>query len=302
MSATQTATSREQHRDIRIGTLVGIRDAAKVVPQIIEYGFESFQLTGGFGVGEVDFADIAARVKDALGDRAVLSSIGYFGNPLQKPEDAELFGKYIDACPAFGVDVIIGFAGALEDRPIDKQWDKFKEVWQPLAQRAADKGVKIGFENCDMGGTWQRPLWNVAHSPAAFDVIFNELSLPNVGLCWEPCHQMVSLIDPIPQLRKYVDRVWHVHGKDATIAWDVLRSSGLRGGKQWVWHRHPGFGDTDWRAILDILRLNKWTGSIDIEGWHDPVLRGDLEYTGQVAALKYLKQCRGGDYVPNPQK
>ena len=289
------------HGDIRIGTLVSMKDAVRVIPQVLPHGFESFQLNGGFGVGLVDFKSIASQVKDLIGDRAVISSIGYFGNPLSKPEDAQNFAAYIDACEHFGVKVIIGFAGALENTPVDKQWDKFREVWAPLCQRALDKGVKVGFENCDMGGTWHAPKWNIAHSPAAFDAIFNEIKLPNIGLCWEPCHQMVSLVDPIPQLRKYVDRVWNVHGKDATIAWDVLRSSGLRGGKQWVWHRHPGFGDTDWRAVIDILRFNKWTGSIDIEGHHDPIYRGELEWTGQVRALNYLKQCRGGEFIPNPK-
>jgi hypothetical protein len=28
--------------------------------------------------------------------------------------------------------------------------------------------------------------------------------------------------------------------------------------------------------------------------------RDDLEMTGQVHALNYLKRCRGGDIVPNP--
>jgi hypothetical protein len=39
---------------------------------------------------------------------------------------------------------------------------------------------------------------------------------------------------------------------------------------------------------------------IDIEGWHDPVYCDDLEMTGQVHGLNYLKQCRGGAYVANP--
>ena len=40
---------------------------------------------------------------------------------------------------------------------------------------------------------------------------------------------------------------------------------------------------------------------IAIEGWHDPVYRNELEITGQVRALDYLKQCRGGaSYLPNP--
>jgi hypothetical protein len=50
---------------------------------------------------------------------------------------------------------------------------------------------------------------------------------------------------------------------------------------------------------LDI-RLGGYQGAIDIEGWHDPVYRGDLEMTGQVRGLHYLQQCRGGDFVPNP--
>ena len=49
---------------------------------------------------------------------------------------------------------------------------------------------------------------------------------------------------------------------------------------------------------LDI-RLGGYQGAIDIEGWHDPVYRGELEMTGQVAGLNYLKRCRTA-YVPNP--
>ena len=36
-----------------------------------------------------------------------------------------------------------------------------------------------------------------------------------------------------------------------------------------------------------------------IEGWHDPAYREELEMTGQVAGMKYLKRCRG-DFVENP--
>ena len=64
--------------------------------------------------------------------------------------------------------------------------------------------------------------------------------------------------------------------------------------------RTPGFGDSNWTDIITILRLAKFKGSIDIEGWHDPVYSRDLEMTGQVHGLNYLKQCRGGAFVPNP--
>ena len=64
--------------------------------------------------------------------------------------------------------------------------------------------------------------------------------------------------------------------------------------------RTPGFGDTNWTDVISELRLAGWTGSIDIEGWHDPVYRDALEMTGQVHALNYLKSCRGGDFVIDP--
>ena len=131
--------------------------------------------------------------------------------------------------------------------------------------------------------------------------MFNEVQSDSIGLEWEPCHQMVSLIDPIAQLRKWVGKIHHIHGKDATIEWDRLKSEGLRGGNYVVRHRTPGFGDSNWTDIISILREAKWSGSIDIEGWHDHVYSGDLEMTGQVFGLNYLKNCRGGAFVPNPE-
>lgn len=292
--------------DIRVGTLCSIRNAASYIKQVLPHGFESFQLTGGFGVGTVDFDAEAKAVRDAIGDAAVVSSIGYFGNPLAKPEDAANFAAYIDAAPKYGCDLVIGFTGAIAGKPVPDSMPEFKRVWSDLAKRAKDSGVKIAFENCDMGGWWHDAGgWNIAHAPAAWDMIWNELPYDNVGLCWEPCHQMVSLIDPIPQLRKLLpaNKVFTVHGKDATIAWDVLREKGIRGGASYVWHRHPGFGDTNWTDVISVLRLGGYQGSIDIEGWHDPVYRDELEMTGQVHALNYLKQCRGGaKFVANPTK
>jgi hypothetical protein len=47
--------------------------------------------------------------------------------------------------------------------------------------------------------------------------------------------------------------------------------------------------------------MNGFKGSIDIEGWHDPVYKDALEMTGQVHGLNYLKDCRGGAFVANPK-
>jgi len=287
--------------DIRVGTLAGMNSGAGYVKQMLPHGFESFSLTCWQYIGKVNLKKTAEEVLQTIEGKAVVSSVGLFGNPLQDKQTAEDWEKMIDAAPLFKTDLIAGFAGAIEGQALPESMKVFKKVWEPLVKRAADKGLRIAFENCDMGGWWHDVRWNIAHSPTAWEMIFNELPYDNLGLQWEPCHQMVSLIDPIPQLRKWVKKIFHVHGKDATVAWDVIRESGIRGGKNYVWHRTPGFGDTNWRDVISILRMGGFKGSIDIEGWHDPVYRGELETTGQVHALNYLKWCRGGDFAANPK-
>lgn len=288
------------HRDIRIGTLVPMNSGAAYIQQILPNGFESFSLTFGPKVA-VDFEQTARESVAAVGDKAVISSVGYFGNPLQSAEDVKQIETCIDKVHLFGAALVCAFPGALDGQPVPESMATFKKVWGPLAKRAKDKGVRIAFENCDMGGRWEAARANIAHAPTAWEMMFHEVPEDNLGLEWEPCHQMSSLVDPLPNLRKWLPKIFHLHGKDATIAWDVLKTSGLRGGKPWIWHRTPGFGDTNWTDVITILRQGKWTGSIDIEGWHDPVYCGELEMTGQVRGLNYLKECRGGPFVANPK-
>jgi sugar phosphate isomerase/epimerase len=301
-SSSSSAINPQQ--DIRIGTLVqangGAEATANYIRQILPHGFESFQLMFWEKIGDVDLDETAKRVLDACGDKATISSIGVFGNPLQNEETARDFGRALQSVKSFGGDIVAGFAGALEDRSVDDNLPRAREVWSKLAKIAEDNGTRIAWENCDMGGTWEAPKWNIAHSPTAWEKLFNEIPSEALGLEWEPCHQMNSLVDPLPQLREWMPKVFHLHGKDATVAWDVVRKYGTRSGRAYVWHRTPGFGDTNWTDIISMLRQNGFKGAIDIEGWHDPVYNGELEMTGQVHGLNYLKKCRGGDFVPNP--
>jgi sugar phosphate isomerase/epimerase len=292
--------SRINHQDITIGTMVPISKGPDYVKQILPHGFESFEPNLG-EVKDTNLEEYAKAVVDLCGDDAKIDCIGIYENPLQNEQAAKDWETMIKAAKFFGARVVSGFAGALEDRPVDQSMPKFKEVFGKLAKLAEDNGVKIAFENCDMGGVWNAPRWNIAHSPRAWDMMFNEIAGDTIGLEWEPCHQMYSFIDPIKQLRKYAKRVYHVHGKDATINHDVIEEYGIRSGLPVVYHRTPGFGDSNWADIITILRLNGFNGAIDVEGWHDPVYNGDLEMTGQVYALDYLRSCRGGEYVENPK-
>jgi len=299
-------TTRLARDTIRIGTLVQGVHGADYIRQILPHGFESFSITFGSTLQGVNIKKLAKEVMEALGDSgAVISSVGVYGNPLETtPTDrATLRGwrTLIDNAHLFGADIVAGFAGRVRGKPIDQSMKRFKSVFGPLARRAADRGVRLAFENCAMGGDWRTGDFNIAHDPTAWEMMFNAVPRKNIGLQWEPCHQMVRLIDPMPQLRKYVKRIFHLHGKDATILWDVVREYGVRGPKPFAFHRTPGFGDSNWTDIISELRRGGFKGSIDIEGWHDPVYREKLEMTGQVHGLNYLKWCRGESFVPNPK-
>ena len=291
--------------DIKIGTLLSAGNVGKAMAKLIGYGFETFSITFWQEIGEHDLAALSKEVKGILqGSGCSISSLSIFANPLTGDAGGEKARKdwlrLIEAAELFGTDLVTGFAGRLVDRPVDESIPVFGQVFSELAQAAAKKNVRIAIENCNMGGDWQRGEWNIGYSSKAWEMMFDSVPYDNIGLQWEPCHQMVQLVDPIPQLRKWVKKIFNVHGKDATVAWDLIRERGIYCGDAFVWHRTPAFGDSNWTDIISILRMNGYKGSIDIEGFHDPVYCGELEYTGQVYGLNYLKNCRGGEYVPNP--
>lgn len=294
-------------KELRIGTMVKCNtgDPAAYVRQIIPHGFESIEPFFWQTLGGADIPRLAASLRDAIGDADVtISTLGMFGNPLEDREmDRETLQGWhtlIDHAHLFGATTIAGFTGRVRGRPIEDSLPRYKEVWGELGRRAADKGLRLAFENCAMDGNWAAGDWNIAHNPDAWELIFNALPHENIGLEWEPCHQMVYLIDPIPQIRKWAPRIFHVHGKDATIRWHIIREHGIFGKHPFVFMRTPGFGDSNWTDVISELRLAGYRGAVDIEGWHDPVYRDALEMTGQIAALDYLKRCRGGTLIPNP--
>jgi sugar phosphate isomerase/epimerase len=295
--------------NIRIGTMVKANalDPAGYVRQIIDHGFESIQPYFWQTLGGKDIVRLAAELREAIGGADVaIEALGMFGNPLEErdPDIETLRGweVLIDNAHLFGAKIVAGFTGRVRGKPLEESLPRYKEVWGELGRRAADKGVKIAFENCAMDGNWASGDWNIAHNPDAWEMMFNAVPFDNLGLEWEPCHQLVYLIEPLPQIRKWAAKIFHVHGKDASVRWDVVREHGIFGKHRFVFMRTPGFGDTNWSDVISELRLAGYKGAIDIEGWHDPVYRGDLEMTGQVHALNHLKRCRGGaKYVANPK-
>ena len=63
--------------DLRIGTILIARDALWQMPKLVENGFECFEITFGESTRAFSLPDMAAKIRDALGNSgAVISTLG----------------------------------------------------------------------------------------------------------------------------------------------------------------------------------------------------------------------------------
>ena len=133
-------------------------------------------------------------------------------------------------------------------------------------------------------------------------MMFDAVPSKAIGLEWEPAHQMVQLIDPLPQLEQWIDRVYHLHGKDVTLHWDpgeeVRASSAPRNSPS---PAPPATATPTGGTCSTSCTPRASRGDLVVEGFHDPIFKDDREWAGQLHALQYLKWCRGGTEV-NPWK
>jgi sugar phosphate isomerase/epimerase len=293
------------HTDVRqipIGTCVPGFVADAWAPHMIKAGFETLSINFHMELGGVDLETQGPKLKAMLdGTGCEITTLGYYCNPIQYDEHRRTLERVIDAAALYGAKVVSTFAGGYEGKSVDESIKAFGAVFGDLAKRCEDKGLKLAIENCPMGGTWDRLTCNLGFNPRAWTMMFNEVPSPALGLEWEPAHQMIQLIDPIAQLRKWTHKVHHVHGKDATVDVAAIRENGVLCDTDWYApERTPGFGDCNWRDIIYILYTGGYDGDICVEGYHDPIYRNTLEMTAQLHALNYLKWCRGGDFTPNP--
>lgn len=286
---------------IKIGTCIPGQQAEQWLPGMKDKGFECFAINFHMTYGGVDLKELAPKVLSMLeGTGTYVSTVGYYCNALQNESQLHDLEYAIDNAHLFGAKTVATFAGALEGQPVDAAIPRFKEVFSELAKRAEDRGVKLAIENCPMSGDWRHPTCNIGFNPDAWELMFDAVPSDALGLEWEPAHQMIQLFDPIPQLRVWAKKIVHLHGKDTSVDWDAVRRRGIYAAKDFAPERTPGFGDTNWRDVFSILHENGYEGDVCIEGYHDPVYSGQWEMTSQLHALKYLKFCRGGDFVPNP--
>lgn len=288
-------------KQIDIGTCIPGPRALDWIPHMAKAGFECVALNFHMSTDGIEITELAPKVKELLdGTGVYVASIGFYCNALQYEDHQKTLEHFIDSAHLFGTDMVSTFAGGLEGQSVEDSMPRFKEVFGELARRAEANGVRLVIENCPMGRNWRHVTCNIGFNPKAWEMMFDAVPSDALGLEWEPGHQMIQLIDPLPQLKQWAHKIYHLHGKDASIDMEEVRRLGVFGAVDFAPQRTPGFGDTDWRNVFSILHQKGYEGNICVEGYHDPVYQGDWEMTAQLHSLQYLKWCRGGDFTPNP--
>lgn len=241
------------------------------------------------GVTHVDVAGLdearARHIRELMRGAGVsISGLGYYPNALSAdPAEAsvavEQIRRVIEAAALLGVGVVNTFIGRDPRKTVAENWPKFLDTWAPLVFYAESRGVRIGIENCPMfftGDEWPGGK-NMATAPSIWRKMFAAIPSRSIGLNYDPSHFVWQQIDYVKPLAEFVDRIVHVHAKDAKIDRDRLDEVGILA-MPLEYHRPvlPGRGDVDWPRFLSALRSIGYSGPVCVEV-EDREFEGTLE-------------------------
>lgn len=276
---------------MKIGTCIRGTNILEDLRNAVSMGFDTVELYYNDTLAGVDFKELAQKMQEIIGDSGLeVSGIGLYCNPLMSGKARDELKYCIENAHLLGTDFVGTFAGAVSGKSVDDSMPHFKKHFSELAKMAEFNDVKIGIENAHMYGHWYGTTCNIGFCPRAWEMMFNAVPSDNLGLEWEPAHQIEQLIDPIRQLENWMPKIFHIHGKDAKVDYESVGKYGVWFGAHYCVHRFPGMGDTDWKKIVKILADNGYQRDIAIEGYHDPVYCGERELEGQNFALGYLRE------------
>ncbi len=241
------------------------------------------------GVTHIDVVkmtkDNAARINELMSKAGIrISGLGYYPNPLAPDEkEAQVYidhlKEVIKASGLLGVNLVNTFIGRDWKKTVDENWPRFKQVWKPLVKFADDFGVKIAIENCPM--YFSNDEWpsgkNLAHTPAIWNRMFEEIPATNFGLNFDPSHLVWQQIDYIKPVRDFAEKIFHVHAKDARVDKHKLDQVGILATPlEYHTPKLPGLGDVNWGKLLSVLSDTGYKGPVCIEV-EDRAYEGNLE-------------------------
>lgn len=179
----------------------------------------------------------------------------------------------VQAGQRLGVSVLSGFTGSPmwagvqgypqpDEALVREGLQTFAAQWQPILAACAEAGLRFALE--------------VHPGQVAFDLYSAELVLEALegreefGFTFDPSHLHWQGVDPVEFLRRFPDRIYHVHVKDLALTLNgrsgVLNSYLPPGDSRRGWHyRAPGHGGLDWENIVRALNDIGYDGPLSVE-------------------------------------
>ena len=256
------------------------------------------------GVTHIDVSNLTpdkeASIKNLLKQKQLkISALGYYPNPLDPDKTksdfyVEHLKKVITAAEKLGIEVVNTFAGRDQNKNVEDNFKKFKDIWPPIIKFAEQKNVKVAIENCPMYFT--NDEWpggkNLAHCPAIWRQMFEEIPSRSFGLNYDPSHFIWQHMDYINPIYEFKDRLFHIHIKDAKIMQEKLDDVGILATPlKFHTPKIPGLGDVNWGRFFSALTDVGYKGPAVIEV-EDASYEGSIE-TRKNAILQsqnFLKQ------------
>lgn len=231
--------------------------------EICNQWFSSYLLTGTFTEVERDFRRQLDFLK-AVGAKIIgVSEQSY---SVQGRQDTPIFGhKY----------VMNG-----------EEWKVFCDGLNRLG--------KIAKEEYGIALTFHHHMGTVVQDPAEVDRMMENTDPEYVSLLFDTGHFTYCGADPLEMVRKYVNRIKHVHLKDIrrevvdkVKAENLSFLDGVRLGTFTV----PGDGCIDFDPIFQVLAKNRYEGYMLVEAEQDPKKADPLEYA--IKARTFIREKTG---------
>lgn len=229
--------------------------------QICNAWFSSFLLTKPYDEVEKDFTDHISFLKE-MGAKVVgISEQSY---SIQGTDKSVFKDKYIMN---------------------DNEWARLCDGVNRLGKVAKDMGISL---------TYHHHMGTVVQTAAEIDRLMENTDPELFSLLYDSGHLAYCGEDYIGVLKKYANRVKHVHLKD--IRPEVIEKvkkknlsflEGVRLGTFTV----PGDGAIDFGPIFDILADSGYEGYVLVEAEQDPAKANPFEYA--LKARKYIAEKAG---------
>jgi sugar phosphate isomerase/epimerase len=205
----------------------------------------------------------------------------------------------VQAAEKMGVGIVTGFTGSsiwsyvlgyppATAAAVAAGFKDCVDQWRPILDACRDHGIKYAFE--------------VHPGQIAFDLYSAEKLLESLdgreqfGFTLDPSHLHWQGVDPIEFVRRFPDRIFHVHVKDAALTLNgrnsLLNSYLDYGDYRRGWEpRAPGHGGIDWEGLMRALNDIGYQGALSVE-WKD---LGMNREQGAEEACRFVKRI---DFEP----